>query len=91
MDFSDQISADKKAGYPPNCNEGYAEKDGKCVPVEKADAAPGWSGPNVYKPGKKAGKWQHQRKEKKAKKGQVQSWSEKKKSYTELWKKVKSK
>ena len=26
--------ADKKAGYPPNCNEGYVEKDGKCVPIE---------------------------------------------------------
>ena len=28
------IQADEKAGYPPNCNEGYVEKDGKCVPVE---------------------------------------------------------
>ena len=27
--------ADEKAGYPPNCNEGYVAKDGKCVPVEK--------------------------------------------------------
>ena len=27
--------ADKKAGYPPNCNEGYVEKDGKCVSVKK--------------------------------------------------------
>ena len=26
--------ANKKAGYPPNCNEGYIEKDGKCVPVD---------------------------------------------------------
>ena len=26
--------ADKKAGYPPNCNEGYVEKDGKCVKKE---------------------------------------------------------
>ena len=23
--------ADEKAGYPPNCNKGYVEKDGKCV------------------------------------------------------------
>ncbi len=30
--------SDDKAGYPPNCNEGYVEKGGKCVPVEK-DAA----------------------------------------------------
>jgi len=29
------IQADEKAGYPPNCNEGYVEKDGKCVPAEK--------------------------------------------------------
>ncbi len=28
--------ADDKAGYPPNCNEGYEEKDGKCVPIERA-------------------------------------------------------
>ena len=27
-------AADEKAGYPPNCNEGYVEKDGKCVPKE---------------------------------------------------------
>ena len=26
--------ANDKAGYPPNCNEGYVEKDGKCVPVD---------------------------------------------------------
>ena len=31
-----QSKADEKAGYPPNCNEGYVEKDGKCVPAEKA-------------------------------------------------------
>ena len=24
--------ADEKAGYPPNCNKGYIEKNGKCVP-----------------------------------------------------------
>ena len=26
--------SDEKAGYPPNCNEGYVEKDGKCIPAE---------------------------------------------------------
>ena len=26
--------ADEKAGYPPNCNEGYVVKDGKCVKKE---------------------------------------------------------
>ena len=30
--------ADDKAGYPPNCNEGYVAKDGKCVPVQEEDA-----------------------------------------------------
>ena len=38
IDFTEeikQLKADKKAGYPPNCNEGYEEKDGKCVLVEK--------------------------------------------------------
>ena len=30
----DFLSADEKAGYPPNCNEGYEEKDGKCVKKE---------------------------------------------------------
>ena len=29
--------ADDKAGYPPNCNEGYVEKDGKCVPKSDSD------------------------------------------------------
>jgi|TARA_R110000823_G_C15646155_1_gene470434 hypothetical protein len=24
---------DEEAGYPPNCNEGYHEEDGKCVPT----------------------------------------------------------
>ena len=28
--------SDDKAGYPPNCNEGYVEKDGKCVPSDGA-------------------------------------------------------
>jgi len=27
--------ADEKAGYPPNCNDGYVAKDGKCVPVKE--------------------------------------------------------
>ena len=26
--------ADEKAGYPPDCNEGYYEKNGKCVPMD---------------------------------------------------------
>lgn len=34
-----QEVADEKAGYPPNCNEGYIEKDGKCVPMEGASEA----------------------------------------------------
>ena len=31
------LTADQIAGYPPNCNEGHVEKDGKCVPVNKTD------------------------------------------------------
>ena len=30
--------ADDKAGYPPNCNNGYVAKNGKCLPVEENDA-----------------------------------------------------
>jgi|TARA_R100000995_G_C3469008_1_gene117269 hypothetical protein len=32
-----RTKADEKAGYPPNCNEGYVEKDGKCVPVNDSE------------------------------------------------------
>ena len=32
-----EVNADEKAGYPPRCNEGYVEKDGKCVPVENTE------------------------------------------------------
>jgi hypothetical protein len=28
------LFANEKAGYPPNCNEGYEEKDGKCIEIE---------------------------------------------------------
>ena len=38
IDFTEQIrqlKADEKAGYPPNCNKGYEEKDGKCVLIKK--------------------------------------------------------
>lgn len=28
----------KEAGYPPNCKHGYKEKDGKCVPIDDAEA-----------------------------------------------------
>ena len=31
------VQADKIAGYPPNCNEGYVEKNSKCVPVNETD------------------------------------------------------
>ena len=33
--LNEKNQADDKAGYPPNCNEGYVEKDGKCVPKDK--------------------------------------------------------
>jgi hypothetical protein len=35
VDKTPTVEADEKAGYPPNCNEGYVEKDGKCVPTPK--------------------------------------------------------
>ena len=31
------LTADQIAGYPPNCNEGYVEKDGKCVPANETE------------------------------------------------------
>ena len=34
-----KLESDDKAGYPPNCNEGYVEKDGKCVPLKKEEAS----------------------------------------------------
>jgi hypothetical protein len=37
----EEAKADEKAGYPPDCNPGYEEKDGKCVKVKsKAQEAP---------------------------------------------------
>ena len=30
----EEVKADEKAGYPPECNPGYEEKNGKCVKVE---------------------------------------------------------
>ena len=41
IDFTEQIKqlqAEKEAGYPPNCNEGYEAKDGKCVPISENEA-----------------------------------------------------
>ena len=41
VDFTEQIKqlqADKEAGYPPNCNEGYEVKDGKCVKIVEDNA-----------------------------------------------------
>ena len=29
-----EAESDEKAGYPPNCNKGYVEKGGKCVPID---------------------------------------------------------
>ena len=41
IDFTEQIKqlqAEKEAGYPPNCNEGYEAKDGKCVKIVEDNA-----------------------------------------------------
>ena len=32
------VYADKLAGYPPNCNDGYEAQDGKCVPIKDVEA-----------------------------------------------------
>lgn len=37
LNKASQAYADKLAGYPPNCNEGYVEKDGKCVQMDEAE------------------------------------------------------
>jgi len=37
-----QSEADEKAGYPPNCNEGYVEKNGKCVPIDEGESNAGY-------------------------------------------------
>ena len=34
IEKEEEVEADEKAGYPPNCNEGYEAKDGKCVKVK---------------------------------------------------------
>mgnify|MGYP000718513053 FL=1 len=34
--LQEKNNADDKAGYPPNCNDGYVEKDGKCVPIKES-------------------------------------------------------
>ena len=41
IDFTEQIKqlqAEKEAGYPPNCNEGYEAKDGKFVKIMEDNA-----------------------------------------------------
>jgi hypothetical protein len=35
---SSLLMAGKEAGYPPNCNHGYEEKDGKCVLIDDVKA-----------------------------------------------------
>jgi hypothetical protein len=32
LNRTEESYSDEKAGYPPNCNKGYIEKNGKCVP-----------------------------------------------------------
>jgi len=40
LNRAEQARGDEKAGYPPNCNKGYHEKNGKCVPIEEEKEAP---------------------------------------------------
>ena len=60
IDFTEQIiqlEADKKAGYPPNCNKGYKEKDGKCVTIEKDKGEKKSSGKPKAKQSKKSSEY----------------------------------
>lgn len=84
--------ADDKAGYPPNCKDGYEEKDGKCVPVEEASTkkkgyAKDYPGKNVKK--RKDGVPQKKMKKRACKKGEYRDKSgnlkKTKADYTELW------
>jgi len=59
IDFTEQIrqlEADKKAGYPPNCNEGYEAKDGKCVKIIEDSAKESSPDKDKDKDKKKGGK-----------------------------------
>ena len=97
IDFH-EVNADENAGYPPRCNEGYIEKDGKCVPVEKDEAKrekKGYAEKNY--PGKsvkrrKDGVPQKKQKKRACKKGEYRDKSgnlrKTKSNYDELWKKV---
>ena len=37
LNRTEESYSDEKAGYPPNCNKGYIEKNGKCVPEQEKD------------------------------------------------------
>ena len=91
--------ANEKAGYPPNCNEGYVEKDGKCVPAKKEKkgyAEKHYPGKDVPRrkdgvPKKKQKKRATKPGEHRDKGGKLMDNKKKKKSkarYSELWKKV---
>ena len=47
------VQADKIAGYPPNCNDGYEAQDGKCVPIKDVEAKhkSKYGAPTGYKDG----------------------------------------
>ena len=39
--------SDQIAGYPPNCNHGYEEQDGKCVPIKDVESVVKYSWKNM--------------------------------------------
>ena len=47
------VQADKIAGYPPNCNDGYEEQGDKCVPIKDVEAKhkSKYGAPTGYKDG----------------------------------------
>jgi len=99
IDFTDQIKqlrADDKAGYPPNCKEGYEEKEGKCVEIEgywKKNVAKDYPGKNVKR--RKDGVPVKKKKKRACKPGEHRDKSgkliknSKSACYKELYKKVK--
>ena len=67
--------ADEKAGYPPNCNEGYEEKNGSCIMIKgywdkkkKSTAEKNYPGKNVKR--RKDGVPQKKQKKRACKKGE---------------------
>ena len=90
------VDADEKAGYPPNCKEGFVKKDGKCVPAKKDDASAEKSYPGKSVPRRKDGVPKKKQKKRACQPGEhrdkggklVNNKKKSKAYYSELWEKV---